>query len=80
MALQTTEEAKMKEARKVFKNKCFTTSQIKGLSTLFLSDAERYKFFDVSYNVVTDVQLYSSLENELIDPYYITRFKAMLRK
>ena len=80
MASQTTEEAKMKEARKVFKNKCFTTMQIKGLSTLFLSDAERYRFFDVSYNVVADVHLYSSLEKELIDPYFINRFKAMLKK
>ena len=80
MALQTTEENKMNEARKVYKNKCFTTSQVKGLSTLFLSDEWRYKFFDVSYNFVSDVQLYSMLETELIDPYYINRFKAMIKK
>lgn len=79
IASQTSEDDKMNEAKKVFKNKCFTTSQIKGLSSLFLSDESRYKFFDVSYNFVTDAEQYSSLEKELIDPYYITRFKAMLK-
>lgn len=79
ISAQTTEDDKINEAKKVFKNKCFTTSQVKGLSSLFISDESRYKFFDVSYNFVTDVQLYSSLETELIDPYYIARFKAMLR-
>lgn len=80
MAQETTDEKMINEARKVFKNKCFTTSQIRGLSTLFLSDEGRYTFFDASYNFVTDAQLYSSLEKEFIDPSFVTRFKAMLHK
>ncbi len=80
MAQETTDEKMINEAKKVFKNKCFTTSQVKGLSTLFLSDEGRFKFFDASYNFVTDAQLYSSLEKEFIDPSFITRFKALLHK
>ncbi len=80
MAQETTDEKMINEARKTFKNKCFTTSQIRGLSTLFLSDDGRYKFFDASYNFVTDALLYSSLEKEFIDPSFVTRFKAMLHK
>lgn len=80
MAQETTDEKMINEAKKVYKNKCFTTTQIRGLSTLFLSDEGRYKFFDASYNFVTDAQLYSSLEKEFIDPSFVTRFKAMLHK
>jgi hypothetical protein len=80
MAQETTDEKMINEARKAYKNKCFTTSQIKGLSILFLSDEGRFNFFDASYNFVTDTQLYSSLEKEFIDPSFVTRFKAMLHK
>jgi hypothetical protein len=44
-----------------------------------MSDEGRYKFFDASYNFVADAQVYSSLEKEFIDPYFVNRFKAMLR-
>ncbi len=80
MAQETSDEKMINEAKKVFKNKCFTTSQVKGLSTLFLSDEGRYKFFEASYNFVTDAQLYSSLEKEFIDPTFVSRFKTMLHK
>jgi hypothetical protein len=79
MATVSTDEGMISEAKKVFRKKCFTTSQIKGLSTLFMSDEGRYKFFDASYNFAADAQVYSSLEKEFIDPYFVNRFKAMLR-
>jgi hypothetical protein len=80
MAISTSDEKMINEARKAFKNKCFTTKQIKGLSTLFLSDEGRYKFFDASYNYAADAELYSSLEKEFIDVSFVNRFKSILRK
>ena len=69
----------IKEAAKTFKTKCFTTEQLKNLSTLFLSDGGKYKFFDAAYEHVSDIENFSSLQSELKGEYYINRFKAMLR-
>jgi hypothetical protein len=79
MATLTSDEKMISEARKVYRSKCFTTSQIKGLSTLFLSDEGRFKFFDASYLSVSDATSYATLQSEFIDPAYLQRFKAMLQ-
>jgi hypothetical protein len=79
MAAQTTDDGMVDEGRKYFKLKCFTTVQLKNLSTLFLTDDGKYKFFDAAYNYVSDRDNFPSLEAELKDQYYINRFKAMLR-
>jgi hypothetical protein len=67
------------EAKKVFKNRCFTAAQLKSLSALFMNDAGRYKLFDAGYAYVSDTENFSQLSSELKDEYYINRFKAMLR-
>jgi Domain of unknown function (DUF4476) len=79
MAAETIDDNMITEARKYFKSKCFTTDQLKNLSTLFLNDAGKYKFFDAAYTYVSDVDHFSILQSELKDEYYINRFKAMLR-
>ena len=79
MASKKDDDAMVNEAKKYFKTKCFTTSQIKNLSVLFLNDAGKYKFFDAAYNYASDTGNFGSLQNELKDEYYINRFKAMLR-
>jgi hypothetical protein len=78
MAAEKNDEAMIKVAKKVFKTKCFTTDQVKNLSNLFLQDEGKYNFFDSAYPFVSDSAIYSTLENQLTDPYYITRFKAMI--
>jgi len=79
MAGENNDNSMIAEASKVFKTKCFSTSQIKNLSTLFLTDEHKYKFFDAAYLYVNDVENFASLQSELKDDYYINRFKAMLR-
>jgi Domain of unknown function (DUF4476) len=79
MASQTNDEAMIAAARKVFKTKCFSALQIRNLSTLFLNDAAKYKFFDAAYDYVSDQENFPDLVSELKDEYYINRFKAMLR-
>jgi hypothetical protein len=79
MAAETSDDGMIDEAKKQFKTKCFTVSQIKNLSTLFLNDNGKYNFFDAAYLHVSDPENFSSLVSELKDEYYINRFKAMLR-
>lgn len=79
MAAAETNEEMMNQAKAFFDLKCFTTEQIKNLSTLFLKDEEKYRFLDIAYSHVSDAENYKNLETELKDDYYITRFKAMLR-
>lgn len=69
----------LNEAAKYFKTKCFTTAQVKNLGSMFLNDGAKYKFYDAAYTAVTDLAKFSSLETELTDPYYINRFKAILK-
>ncbi|MDQ6757178.1 MAG: DUF4476 domain-containing protein [Bacteroidota bacterium] len=80
MVAGNNDEEMIKAARKIFKTKCFTTEQIKNLSVLFLKDEGKYMFFDAAYPFVSDSENYLSLQNQLIDDYYITRFKAMIHK
>lgn len=79
MAAVESDDEMISEAKKYFKIKCFTTSQLKNISTLFLTDEGKYNFFDASYKYVSDMQTFNSLQSELKDEYYTTRFKAMLR-
>jgi hypothetical protein len=70
---------KINIARKVFKTKCFSSNQIKGLSELFLTDEEKYKFLDAAYPFVVDYENFKQLSYLLSDPYYVKRFRAMVR-
>ena len=78
MAAEKNDEAMVKVAKKAFRTRCFSTDQVKNLSSLFLKDEGRYNFFDAAYPFVSDSAVFPSLENQLTDPYYITRFKAMI--
>ena len=80
MAAASSDDGMIAEARKLFKTKCFSTTQIRNLGALFLTDEGRYRFFDAAYSAVSDPQQFASLESELKDTYYINRFKVMLRQ
>ena len=77
---ENNDEDMIRVAKKNFKTKCFTTEQIKNLSVLFLKDEGKYMFFDMSYAFVSDSDHYYTLEKQLTDNYYITRFRAMIHK
>ena len=79
MAAANTEDAMIAVAQKFLKAKCYTTDQIKNLSVLFLKDAGKYRFFDLAYQFVSDSNNFSTLESQLSEAYYISRFKAMVR-
>jgi len=78
MAGRTNDDGMLDEAKKYFRDKCFTTEQIKNLSSMFLSNAGKYNFFSIALNHVSDRENFSSLQSQLKDEYYVTRFKEML--
>lgn len=80
MAAAEGDDEMIGEARKYFKEKCFSSAQIKNLSALFLTDEGKYKFFDAAYGYTTDAANFEALQSELKDDYYIKRFRAMLRQ
>ena len=79
MAGANNDDAMIAEAKKTFKTKCFSTTQVRNLSALFLTDESKYKFFDTAYQYVSDLENFSTLQSALKDEYFINRFKAMIR-
>lgn len=79
MAAAEGDENMLLEAKNYFKTKCFTSEQVRNLGLLFLKDEGKYNFFDLAYKYVSDTEKFIELQTELKDPYYINRFKAMLR-
>jgi hypothetical protein len=80
MASEDSRQGMIKVANKFFRSKCFSTSQIKDLSYLFLTDEGKYMFFDAAYAHTSDSDQYGALESQLKDPYYQNRFEAMIKK
>lgn len=78
MAAASNDDGMVSAAAKILKLTCFTVDQIKNLSLLFLNDAGKYKFFDAAYPRISDTQNFASLQSQLTDEYYVTRFKAMI--
>jgi hypothetical protein len=78
MASQRKDEQLIEEAKKAFRTKCFTTAQLKNLSSLFLTDEGRYRFFDAALPFVTDYGNFKSLGETINDDYYKRRFIALL--
>jgi Domain of unknown function (DUF4476) len=76
---QKTDDDKLAVARKVFKQRCFTTRHIKGLSELFTTEDGKYRWLDTAYPFVSDPYNFESAIELLKDEYFINRFKAMIR-
>ena len=79
MASGTNDDDMVKTAGKFLKAKCYSAEQVKNLSLLFLNDAGKYKFFDAAYPRVYDTQNFASLQSQLSDEYFISRFRTMIR-
>jgi len=79
MVSSSTDDKMIQAAKKYIEEKCVTTDQVKSLGALFLTDDGRYNFFDAMYKNVYEISAFSSLQSQLIDPYYKKRFQAMLK-
>lgn len=78
MASEVNDERMIGIARKQFRTKCYTTDQVRNLSTLFLTSASKYEFFDAAYQHISDRSAFASLGAELKEEYYVKRFRALI--
>jgi hypothetical protein len=78
MAAEESDDAMLDEARKGFRNKCYSVEQVRYLSSLFLTPASKYQFFDAAFAHVTDKTNFASLGAEIKDDHYMKRFKALI--
>jgi len=78
MVLAKNEAMMVEAAKKGFAVKCYTLAQLQLLSSLFLTDEWRYRFYDAALPSVTDFAGFESLERNITDPYYRKRFSALL--
>lgn len=79
MVAKTNDEAMIEEAEKIFKTKCFTTTQVKNLGNMFLSNAGKYNFFAMAKNYVSDINNFPGLAAELKDNFYINQFNKLIQ-
>lgn len=78
MAGENNDAGMLGEAAKYFKSKCFSVLQLKNLSTLFLNDEGKYRFFDAAYTAVLDRENFSTLAGELKEEQYLKQFRALM--
>lgn len=78
MALQKRDEEMVAEARKQFQQRCFSTAQLRALSTLFITDEWRYRFYDAALPFVSDFSNFAQLEATIQSEYFRKRFLALL--
>lgn len=79
MAGQKDEEAMLEEAKKEFKTTCFSSEQVKNLGALFLKEPAKFQFYEAAYPYSSDPVSFAALQSELKDPYFIHRFKNMIK-
>lgn len=79
MVAKTNDEAMIEEAEKVFKTKCFTTTQVKNLGNMFLSNAGKYNFFAMAKSYISDINNFPGLVAELKDNFYIGQFNKLIQ-
>jgi hypothetical protein len=74
------EEAMIKTAEKAFKQKCYLTAHIRNISVLFLTEENKFLFFQSAYPFIYDSDQFKNLLDELKDPASREKFKALIQK
>ncbi|MCF8342058.1 MAG: DUF4476 domain-containing protein [Chitinophagaceae bacterium] len=67
-------------AGKEFRQKCYSTLQIRNLSFIFLNDKDKFNFFKLAYNNVIDPENFEILERFLNDEQEILNFRNLIKK
>jgi hypothetical protein len=71
------EEARVAEAVRELRLRCFTTEQVRSLLVVFDREEGRFKLLSAAYPHVQDPSAYPGLLPVLKDPYFIHRFKRL---
>ena len=75
---QEDNEVKMIEvAEKAFKDKCYSTDQVRYLAVLFINEDNRLAFIRISVNYITDLSLFGTLQQLFNTEKNINSFKEI---
>ncbi len=77
MSQKDNDEGMISQAKTAFKSKCYTTAQVKYLSSMFLSNAGKYNFYEAARPFVADPENFVTLRSEIKDDYYLGKFDAL---
>lgn len=78
MAAVTSDDEMIEVARRVFQTRCFSTLQIRNLSTLFLNEEGKFQFFVATHTHVSDKENFRNLQSEFKEEKYIQLFAALV--
>ncbi|MBL0234668.1 MAG: hypothetical protein IPQ08_13555 [Chitinophagaceae bacterium] len=78
MAAVSSDDEMIAVARLVFQTKCFSTLQIKNLSSLFLNEEGKFQFFVATQTHVSDKENFSTLRSEFREEKYLQLFTALV--
>jgi Domain of unknown function (DUF4476) len=73
-------EAKIGLASEAFAIKCFTVSQVRLLTSLFVSDKDKYKLMDAAHQHISDRDHFRELVDMLTDKNFQRKFLVMADK
>lgn len=80
MANESNDENMIMQAKLSFDTKCYTTEQVKYLSSMFLSNAGKFHFFEAAKGHVSDAANFASLGALIKDQNYKDRFNALIQQ
>jgi hypothetical protein len=70
------DDDRIQVAYKIFKTKCFSTSQVRALCAVFTTDDAKFKLLETAYPFVSDDR-FPELVNLLSDPVYTGKFQTL---
>jgi hypothetical protein len=71
------DDAKIAGAKKAFRLKCLSTSQLRSLAGIFGNEASKYRLVETAYPFISDDH-FRELSDLFTDPVYIGRFKSLV--
>ncbi len=78
MSQKDTDDGMITQAKTAFKSRCYTTAQIKYLSSMFLSNAGKYNFYEAALPHIADTENFASLGSEINDQFYKEKFNTLI--
>jgi len=77
MTQEDNEEKMIEVAEKAFKDKCYSTDQVRYLAVLFINEDNRLAFIRISVNYISDLSLFGTLQQLFNTEKNINSFKEI---
>ena len=79
MVTVNSHELMMQTAKNYFRTKCYTTAQTKNLGVLFLTEEQRFLFFEMVRQNIADAENYATLQSQFTQLEWKEKFLASIK-